>query len=113
VRLLAWKPLARGPLRGFLDLEVELGRDGNRRLQILECPVRLEASGRPWVGLPGKPQLDRNGNTRRKSNGRPDYTAVLKWTTKADSDAFSDAALRLLLARYPDALDADAEDSAA
>lgn len=105
MKLLGWRPLQRGTLRGFLDIEVEVGN--GRRLRIFECPVLLGSNG-PWVALPGKPQLDRDGNARRKANGKPEYVAVLQWGDRAASDAFSAAAIKLLLQRHPDAL-ADAE----
>ena len=101
MKLVGWKPLTKGTLRGFLDLELMV--ENGHPLTVLECPVHL-GENEPWVGFPGKAQVDRAGNLRRKSNGKIDYTAVLKWGDAATRDAFSRAAIQLLLNRYPDAL---------
>jgi hypothetical protein len=105
VKLLGWKKVVRGTLRGFLDIEVSV--EHAHALQIFECPVNVGPNG-PWVGLPGKPQIDRDGNLRRKPNGKPEYVAVNKWGNAETRELFSRAALRLLLARHPDALDGEA-----
>jgi hypothetical protein len=101
MRIVGWRPLIKGTLRGFLDLEVMV--ENNHPLTIFECPVHLGENG-PWVGFPAKAQVDRDGKLRRKSNGKPDYTAVMKWGDAATREAFSRAAIQLLLKRYPDAL---------
>jgi len=101
IRVLAWKPLVRDT-RGFIDIAIKVGQHG-RWLEISECPVHAGANG-PWVALPGKPQIDRDGNIQRKPNGRPDYVAVLKWSSVDDREAFSRTTIKLLLTRHPDAL---------
>jgi hypothetical protein len=104
MRLLGWQKLVRSTMRGVLDIEVEV--EHGRRLQIFECIVHVGPNG-PWVALPGKAQLDRDGTVRRKlATGKVEYARVLKWAGEGTGDLFSRAAIRLLLARHPDALDA-------
>ena len=104
MKLLTWRKLVRGPLRGFADYELAV--EHGRALQVFECPVLVGANG-PWVALPGKPRLDRDGNVQRNStSGKPEYVALLKWGNAETRNRFSRAAIQLLLARHPDALDA-------
>jgi len=106
MRVFGWRKLVRNTMRGFVDVEVEVGE--GRPLQILECVVHVGPNG-PWVALPGKAQLDRDGNVRRKpGTNKVDYVAVLKWGNADTRDRFSQAVIQLLLARYPDALDDEA-----
>ena len=102
MKLLGWRKVVRGTLRGFADFELAV--ENSHGLQILECPVNTNHNG-PWVGFPGKPQLDRDGNLKRKPDGKPDYTAILKWADPETRDRFSRAAVQLLLAKHPDALE--------
>jgi hypothetical protein len=105
MKLLAWKPLRRGALRGFVDVELEV--EHGRSLQISECAVLVGSNG-PWIALPGKPQVDRDGTVRRKpGTDKPEYVALLRWGDRATGDAFSRAVVKLLLQRHPDVLAAD------
>lgn len=104
MKLLGWRslPHSTSTLRGFVDVELQVEND--RRLQILECPVHDGPNG-PWVGLPRKVQIDRDGTVRLKADGRRDYAAILQWGDRAASDAFSEAVIKVLLRRHRDALD--------
>jgi hypothetical protein len=86
-------------LIGFVDLLIP-----ELRLRIREATIH-EANGRRWVGLPGKPQVDRDGAARRDDRGKIAYSPVLQFTDRAVSDAFSERAIAALLARYPRAFD--------
>jgi hypothetical protein len=100
VRLLAFNKVVKNSLRGFADFELGIG------LILRDCPVRVEANGRAWIGLAGKAQIDRDGNLRRKpGTDKPEYVAVLKLKHATDRAAFARAVTRLLLERHPDALD--------
>ena len=95
MKILGWQPLVKNTMRGLVDVELEL------RLQIYECIVHG-----PWVALPSKVVIDKDGAVRRNlATGKIEYARVLKWRDKATGDKFSTAVIRLLLARYPDALD--------
>ena len=95
MELLNWRPLARLRRR-----RTELG------LHIYEASVHVGANGQ-WVALPARMQIDKDGAVRRNlATGNVEYGWVLQWRDKATGDKFSVAVVRLLLARYPDALDA-------
>ncbi|MGH7194444.1 MAG: hypothetical protein ACREJM_13065 [Candidatus Saccharimonadales bacterium] len=97
MRLVDWRPLIKGALKGFVSVELPVG------LQILDCPV-LTSGGKSWVSLPAKPQLDRDGHPIVK-NGKAQFSAILKWRDRALSDRWSDAVVALIRAAHPDALD--------
>lgn len=101
LRMIGWRRLVKGPLRGFLT--VELWPPG---LQVIDCPV-LVSNGRAWCALPGKLQVDSNGRQRTDAAGKPLYTAVLQWCDRAVADRFSAAAISALRRTYPDALDGE------
>jgi hypothetical protein len=86
-------------LFGFVDLVIP-----EPRLRIREATIH-ESHGRRWIGLPAKPQIDRDGAARRDARGKVAYTAVLQFTDREVGDAFSARALEALLARYPRAFD--------
>jgi hypothetical protein len=89
-------------LYGFADLMiVEL------HLRIREATIH-QARGRRWIGLPARPQIDRDGAVRRDDRGKIAYVPVLQLTDRQTSDAFAARAIEALLERYPQAFD-DAE----
>jgi hypothetical protein len=104
MRLLRWKPVVRGSLRGFLDLALTVEND--RPLEVYEWAMHVGPNG-PWASPPGKAQIDRGGNLIRKPNGRPEYTAVMKWTGHQTGNRFGRAVMRMLLDKHPNALDAE------
>jgi hypothetical protein len=50
LRLISFKPLTKGALRGFAHVELPSG------LRITDCPV-LISNGKTWATLPSKPVL--------------------------------------------------------
>jgi DNA-binding cell septation regulator SpoVG len=71
MRLVSWKPLAKGSLRGFATVELPIG------LKLIDCPVLVGPNG-PWASLPSKPVLDRHGR-QAKSDDKAIFTPVLEW----------------------------------
>jgi hypothetical protein len=105
MKLLGWQKLVKNKMRGFVDVEVTV--ENGRTLGIYGCLVHVGPNG-PWVALRAKTQVDKDGTVRRKlATGRIEYGRILKWNDKATSDKFSAAVIKLLLARHPDALDAE------
>jgi len=96
VRARDWRPLERNTLRGFFTLELPSGMILN------ECTYHRAASGAEWIGLPGRPQLDREGKQRRDpATGKALYAPVVELKGKEPRERFQTAALeavRLLLA---------------
>jgi hypothetical protein len=78
--------VTKNSLRGFVTLILPSG------LVIHDCTVH-EKDGQRWIGLPGKPQLDRDGRHRKDANGKPLYTVVLDFADRNARAAFQRQAL--------------------
>jgi hypothetical protein len=92
LRLLSFKPLVKGALRGFASVEVPPG------LQITDCPVTVGSNG-AWATLPGKPILDREGR-QVETNGKKQYTPFAQWRDRELQRRFSDAVIALIEAEH-------------
>jgi hypothetical protein len=62
MRLVAWRPVTKGALRGFATVELPIG------LKIHDCPV-FTSHGKTWATLPGKPQIDKEGRQKADCGG--------------------------------------------
>ena len=96
MRLISFKPLVKGSLRGFATIELPIG------LVIEDCPVLVGGNG-AWAALPSKPVLDREGRQARP-DGKPQYAALLKWRDRELQDRWSAALIELLRQQHPEAL---------
>jgi hypothetical protein len=101
MRLISWRPLAKGCLRGLADIALPIG------LKIFDVPVFIDQNG-PWASLPGEPQLDREGRRKTDINGKLVYAPVLQWRDRQLADRFSERVVALVRAAYP----GDLEDGA-
>lgn len=98
VACLSFKPLAKGSLLGFADFTYG-------SIALRGCSVH-QLNGKRWIGLPGKPQLNAEGQPLRDDRGKIKYMAVAEWSNRAAADKFRDAALAALdryLAQAPGA----------
>jgi hypothetical protein len=95
VRVESFTPRRANTLFGFVDLVIP-----ELRLRVLAATVH-RANGRSWIGLPAKPQLDRDGVARRDDRGKVQYMPVLQFTDRETSDAFSQRAIEALLKDFP------------
>ena len=77
----------RNTLRGFVTLELPSG------LILRECTYHRAATGAEWVGLPGRPQLDRDGRQRKDATGKSLYTPIVEFKGKERRERFQAAAL--------------------
>jgi hypothetical protein len=68
-------------------------------LLIRDCPVNRTA-GRVWVGLPGKPQVGKDGQALRDERGKLKYVAILEWPDRAASDKFSETVVADIIAQF-------------
>jgi hypothetical protein len=91
-----WRPHVSGALRGYAKIELDVG------LVIPGIKV-LVGSNSPFVLLPEQPVLQ-DGRVKRDVNGKPAYAPTMFWKDRATADKFSAATIRLVLAKYPDAL---------
>jgi DNA-binding cell septation regulator SpoVG len=98
MRLVSFKPLTKGELRGFATVELPIG------LVIDDCPVLVGSSG-AWAALPSKPVLDREGR-QAKPDGKPQYASIMKWRDRELQDRFSQAVVDLVRQHHPGTLDA-------
>jgi hypothetical protein len=93
-----WRPHASGGLRGYVRIELDVG------LVIPGIKVLVGSNG-PFVALPEQPVLQ-DGKLKRDVNGKPVYAPTLYWKDRATGAKFSAAVIKLLLAKYPNALGA-------
>ena len=93
-----WRPYAKGGLRGYAKIELDIG------LVIPGIKVMVGSNG-PFVLLPEQPILQ-DGKLKKDVSGKPAYAPTVSWKDRKTADKFSAAAIRLLLAKYPDALGA-------
>src|SRR5579872_6129304 len=99
VKVESFKPHRSHSLFGFVDFVIP-----ELRLRVKEATVH-QANGRRWIGLPAKPQIDRQGRVRHDERGKIAYASVLQFTDRDTGDAFSERAVAALLESFPDAFD--------
>jgi hypothetical protein len=102
MRLVSWKPIAKGTLRGFATVELPIG------LKLIDCAVFIGTKG-AWASLPAKPQLDKDSRQRIGADGKPSYSPAVEWRSRDLADRFSAAVVALVRAAHPDALDGGAQ----
>ena len=102
VKVENFKPLRSNTLFGFATIVLP-----ELHLRILDATVH-ESHGKRWIGLPAKPQIDREGAVRRDDRGKIAYSAIQQFTDRTTSDAFSARAIAALLENFPDAFDDEA-----
>lgn len=90
MRATDFKALERNTLRGFFTLHLDSG------LVIHDCSYH-ERDDKQWVGLPSKPQLDREGRHRVDDKGKKLYLPVLDFKDKATREKFQLGAVRAVL----------------
>jgi hypothetical protein len=74
------------------------------RLRVIDVTV-FQSHGKRWCGLPGNPQIDKDGQAPRDDRGKVVYSPVIQFTDRDVGDAFSDRVIEALLEAYPDAFD--------
>ena len=79
-RLLAWKRLAKGSMRGFTAIELPIG------LRINDCPILVGPNG-AWANLPSRPVLDREGRHVKPDGRKGQYAPALEWRDKHEEGA--------------------------
>jgi hypothetical protein len=84
MRLISFKPMEKGALRGFASIELPIG------LKVHDVPVLVGKNG-SWASLPSKPLLDNCGQYKRDPNGKAMYVPVLEWRDRELSDKLSAA----------------------
>jgi hypothetical protein len=101
VKVESFKALRSNTLFGFADLVIP-----EMHLRIREATVH-ESHGKHWVGLPAKPQVNRDGTVRRDERGKTAYSPVIEFLDKPTRDAFSQRAVEALLEAFPHVFDGE------
>jgi hypothetical protein len=101
VHVEAFKPHHSNTLRGFVTVTIP-----ELRLRIVDLTVHEKNNSR-WVGLPAKPQIERNGTVRKDDRGKVLYTTVIEFTSREVRDAFSARVIEALLEFAPAAFDTE------
>jgi hypothetical protein len=66
------------------------------RLVIKECSVHDRGGGKRWIGLPGKPQLNKDGTQRKDpTTGKPLWVSIIEIEGKPERERFQAVALAL------------------
>jgi hypothetical protein len=100
LKLVEFKPIAKGALRGFATIELPSG------LTLFDCAV-LVSNGKAWASLPSKPLFGKDGQQLRDDNNKPRYVPLLRWKSREQSDRFSEAVVKAVRFANPDALTGD------
>jgi hypothetical protein len=98
VRILDWRELRSNHLLGFAKIELPSG------LVINDVCILAGERG-PWASPPAKPQVDRDGNVVRESNGKLRYSPVIEFRDKETRNRWSDAVIEAVRTAHPDALE--------
>jgi hypothetical protein len=88
IRASDWRPMQRNSLQGFVTLTLEPSG-----IVLHDCTVH-QKEGREWVGLPGKPQVDRDGQPRKDTtSGKTLYTPVVEIPDRVARERFQRVAM--------------------
>lgn len=91
-----FRPMRKGSLLGFAKVELPSG------MVLCDCVIMSSDRG-PWVGLPSKPQIGKDGMALTDSNSRIKYSPVVEFSSKEIRQKFSDAVIEALKATHPEA----------
>ena len=61
-------------------------------------------TGKPWLAMPSRQQLDRDGNPRLDANGKQTYTQLVEFASRSAADRFRHLVLDALRLEHPEAL---------
>ena len=84
-----WTPINRNTLIGAFVLTLPCG------LIINGCMAHRKNESE-WISLPGAPQVDRDGATKRGADGKVLYKTIIRFADKAIYEKFQDPILKEL-----------------
>jgi hypothetical protein len=93
----AFKPVAAGVMRGFVDVTLPSG------MKLHRCTV-FAKDGRAWVGAPSKQIINRDGTVARDAAGKTRYEPTVSVVDRATQERWSDAVIAALKVSHPEAL---------
>jgi hypothetical protein len=97
VECLSFRPFEKNTLRGFADIFVK-----DLALTIKDVSLHTKGSSR-WASLPAKPMIKDGAVMTDETTGKPHYIAILEFSSRAVSSAFSVAVIAAVLAHNPNA----------
>ncbi|HEX8010807.1 MAG TPA: hypothetical protein VF814_07735 [Casimicrobiaceae bacterium] len=86
MRCVTWRPLARGSLQGFADIEMPSG------LILIGCTLH-RSNGKAWCSPPSRPQLDAERKPMLGDNGKILYAPIVEFADKRLRYKWSDLAV--------------------
>jgi hypothetical protein len=90
-----------GSLFGFIDVSIP-----ELRMRFRDCTVHASHNGdRKWIGMPAKPQVNRDGTVRRDEQGKILYSPTIEIVHRRTRERFSERAIEVLLQRFPAVFD--------
>jgi hypothetical protein len=90
IDVVTWKPLRSGTLVGFCTVKI-------RELRWIIRDLTVHARGdKHWCALPGKAQLDKQGQALRDEHGKIRYVPVIEIDDTTFRRAFSDRVIEAL-----------------
>jgi hypothetical protein len=93
----AWRPLRKNTLLGFTSIHIV-------ELELKVHDVAIHQKGdRMWAALPARPWVQ-NRTVVTDDDGKVQYSTILEFSRREVRDAFSNAVIRAVLERFPDAL---------
>jgi hypothetical protein len=98
----AFRALKSNTLIGFVTVTIP-----ELHLRICDLTVH-ESHGKRWIGLPARPQVDRDGSVRRDERGKVAYAPTMQFTDAATRARFSERVIAALLEFAPTAFDEEA-----
>jgi hypothetical protein len=96
MRVVSFKQLYRGALRGYAKVQLRSG------IVIHDCPIFCK-DGQCWASLPSKPQLDQGGK-QVEVEGKKQYSPVCEWPNRELGELWSKLVVQMIRERWPDAL---------
>jgi hypothetical protein len=97
-----WRPLKKNTLLGFARIHI-----GELDLTIHDVAVH-EKADRRWAALPARPWL-KDGSVVTDDAGKVQYSPLLEFGRREVRDAFSNAVIRAVGERFPEALEREGE----
>ena len=92
MRLIDWKPLTAGLLRGRAAVELN-------DIVISDIGI-FERDGARWSQMPSEPMRGHDGKILKDDRGKTRYRSLLKWKSRELQDRFSHALIAAIEAQY-------------
>lgn len=96
IKILDWRPIARGSLLGFARVEFSSG-------MVISDATVLTGERGPWASPPSKPMISKDGTVLKGDDGKIRYSPLIEFTSKDIRTRWSDAVIAAMRAAHPEA----------